>query len=449
VVYSVPITGSAAPGITNIRCRLAGLTVDCAGVTVTVSGSQITFNFSAAITFPAANDGLVIEAIRVNASQAGGAGQSISATLSGVSSAPTTNPITFTNPVLQVGTVRSTAAAPGSGSNTAIPATGTAVASLAACVAPGLPGTLFSVAVQEGFPSAFTTTAQETTFAGLPVPTSGLTLEVIFTGVPVGVTLTPTNTTGSTGTLTFAALPAAQAQATAGTPLTFTFSFTATNLAAVETAQLNFGIGFASALPPGTAAGPITARIRIAPVPTGTPVVRFVDNTVVSEKIASLADCVTYLLFPWVVFTGTFDTGIAINNTTADVFGTPAQQGPVTMTCFRSPASPSDPVPGPSVLTGAPNIRAGESFTMLASTNLPAGFMGYCIAVARFQFAHGFAYIVDGFGLGAPRTSEAYLALIIPDPNITAGGVGVSGRLAIGSVFDGVLGTFAGEGLKH
>jgi hypothetical protein len=45
------------------------------------------------------------------------------------------------------------------------------------------------------------------------------------------------------------------------------------------------------------------------------------------------------------------------------------------------------------------------------------------IAVCRFQYAHGFAFVSD---LGARNLAMGYLALIIPDPSSSS-----NGRLAI------------------
>ena len=42
-------------------------------------------------------------------------------------------------------------------------------------------------------------------------------------------------------------------------------------------------------------------------------------------------------------------------------------------------------------------------------------FQGYVIAVCEFQYAHGFAFITDGFG-GVRSLAQGYLALVIPTP---------------------------------
>jgi hypothetical protein len=48
------------------------------------------------------------------------------------------------------------------------------------------------------------------------------------------------------------------------------------------------------------------------------------------------------------------------------------------------------------------------------------------IAVCRFQYAHGFAFVSD---LGARNLAMGYLALVIPDPTSSAT-AGVGGRFA-------------------
>jgi hypothetical protein len=64
-----------------------------------------------------------------------------------------------------------------------------------------------------------------------------------------------------------------------------------------------------------------------------------------------------------------------------------------------------------------PSIASGTDYTALASS-LAAGFQGYMIAQCGFQFAHGFAFITDGFGGPGRGLSQGYLALIIPDPTL-------------------------------
>ena len=150
----------------------------------------------------------------------------------------------------------------------------------------------FAVSVTEAFPAALTTTAQEAAFSNTPPPTSGTTLEVILTDVPSGVTVTPVGTQGSTGTLVFAPLPVAVTQpaATPGATITFSFAFIGTDLGAVETAVLNFTIGYTELILADKLSQVITARVRLGPV-ASIGIVRFVDNTVATGDVATVILC--------------------------------------------------------------------------------------------------------------------------------------------------------------
>ena len=55
-------------------------------------------------------------------------------------------------------------------------------------------------------------------------------------------------------------------------------------------------------------------------------------------------------------------------------------------------------------------LSGGNSAINITGT---PGFQGYIFARCEFQFAHGFAFITDGFG-GIPTLAEGYLALVVP-----------------------------------
>ena len=163
-------------------------------------------------------------------------------------------------------------------------------------------------------------------------------------------------------------------------------------------------------------------------VPTGAPLNLFDINK-----------CACDLLFPYVTSAGGFDTGIAIANTSLDpganfgFFGNP-QQGIVQFFYFgvgannaAQPASQtSGVVPSGGVLTYVLS-SGGGAITSSGSTisngpngssldNRAAGFTGYIIAQAGFQWCHAFAFI-SGLGEGPLNAgiSEGYLGLIL-DP---------------------------------
>jgi hypothetical protein len=151
---------------------------------------------------------------------------------------------------------------------------------------------------------------------------------------------------------------------------------------------------------------------------------RFNIPGVAGETPFAILPCVTNLLFPYVTNQLSYDTGMALVNTSLDngtgsttdpePFDTQTQHGTCTLYFFGN----MDVAPQTTA-----DIPAGklEKFTL---GNPPAeftadatkGFEGYIIARCNFQYAHGFAFIVDGNlpGFG----SESYLALIIPDRGI-------------------------------
>jgi hypothetical protein len=169
------------------------------------------------------------------------------------------------------------------------------------------------------------------------------------------------------------------------------------------------------------AVGTLQASAAFAPLSTVTtankdaPEPRFVD-TGANRSVYTIARCTTNLLFPFVTNQGGFDTGIAISNTTRDDKGTVAQAGSCTIYYFGSttgggaapPQQTSNIVPSGAQLVFT--LSGGNAAQSIAAT---PGFQGYMMALCQFQFAHGFAFITDGFG-GVPSIAEGYLALVVP-----------------------------------
>ena len=174
----------------------------------------------------------------------------------------------------------------------------------------------------------------------------------------------------------------------------------------------------------------------------------------------AISRCSCNLLFPYVTNAatagGSFDTGIAIANTSLDpgntapsVFGFKgsAQSGPVQLWFYnRNATPPAEPnflgqtntqctnVTTPGSCTGTlTNVPAGGMLTYTlfnggaingqtpaGSVLLPAtGFTGYIIAQARFQYCHGFAFISkQGAGFQADNLAMGYLALVLDTPGL-------------------------------
>lgn len=154
----------------------------------------------------------------------------------------------------------------------------------------------------------------------------------------------------------------------------------------------------------------------IATASASAPEPRFVDTSGDPKTFVSILRCTTTLLFPFVTNQAGFDTGMAISNTSEDWLGTDPQRGACTIHYHGSTtgggAAPSDQTS--TVLEG------GEQLIFTLSGGNPAQgiaggpeFQGYIIAVCDFQYAHGFAFITDGFG-GVPALAQGYLALVIP-----------------------------------
>jgi hypothetical protein len=191
-------------------------------------------------------------------------------------------------------------------------------------------------------------------------------------------------------------------------------------------AQLNFGFYVTYTANPGSnspALATTTVNGSYAPTSTvttastnGTPVPRFADTST-ATNVFTVVPCLTTLLFPYLTNAAGFDTGVAISATATDPFGTIPQSGTCTLNWYGAAFTGATPTP---------NIPSGTTYSTLVSTtlnNVTGGFTGYMIAVCRFQYAHGFAFVSD---LGARNLAMGYLALIIPDPSSSS-----NGRLAI------------------
>jgi hypothetical protein len=185
-------------------------------------------------------------------------------------------------------------------------------------------------------------------------------------------------------------------------------------------ASLSFGVYISYTANPGSnspALGTTTVNLSYGPRSTVTTaasanVPRFADTST-ATNIFTVVPCLTTLLFPFVTNSSGFDTGIAISSTSTDPFGTTPQSGTCTLNWYGTAFTGATPTP---------TINSGTSYTLLVSTtlnNVTGGFTGYMIAVCRFQYAHGFAFISD---LGARNLAMGYLALVIPDPTSSTAG---------------------------
>jgi hypothetical protein len=136
----------------------------------------------------------------------------------------------------------------------------------------------------------------------------------------------------------------------------------------------------------------------------------------------------TTLLIPYALSLGSFDTGIAIANTTKDpMFGTDVQGaaldtgGSLTLNFFPGDGSPNfsiTPSSGFNLVNGA--VPSGNSFigtlsSILRSANITTPFQGYIFVVTNFSHAHGVAYVYGGT-TGGDRITSATDVLVLSNP---------------------------------
>jgi hypothetical protein len=317
-----------------------------------------------------------------------------------------------------------------------------------------IPGTIYSS--ESGFVSASTGYSSTVTAFGttyLPGQADyGTRLKALFSNVPSGVSiyvstrdvtnsfLTPGTTAnavlvvsetasdavsgtvpvaGQTGNYTAgsgATVPIAPVALTSAGTGAAVWEVVNTNPAAIDTLGFAVYINYTAA--PATnspAPGTVTVTLSFAPTPSGgaftsttgaaasasLTLPRFSDSLDITKNLASISLCTTALLFPYVINVNGFDTGIAIANTTTDIFGTTAQAGACSFYFYGTAAPTVNPFVSPVVATGT-------DYANLASTMAP-GFDGYMIASCNFQYAHGFAFVSD---VGARNLAMGYLALV-------------------------------------
>jgi hypothetical protein len=293
-----------------------------------------------------------------------------------------------------------------------------------------------------------------------PGSTNDTNLLVTLSGMPAGSTLTGCAATLSGGatTLSINGTPAAGAGATIAASGTGTGTMVITfdgptNLAVVETVSVTC-TGFTA---PGSSlplSGTITGTVTLAPTgsalsstgtvlttTTGTNVTtgsttsgavpRYQNTPLSLGTLLSFTPNTTTMIIPFAMgdpalspAPGTFDTGIAIANTTADTVGgasifsaggAVAQAGTITFTFFPSSGTAADRF---SITTAS--VLAGGSYIANVSEILRAGgrttsFTGYIIVVANFTNAHGTAFVYGGNAANSRITSKTDL-LVIPSP---------------------------------
>ena len=208
-------------------------------------------------------------------------------------------------------------------------------------------------------------------------------------------------------------------------------SLQATNLPQPGTTQA--AGGFAPFYSTSAASGATYCGTGFGSCNTSPDVPRFVPGAT-PANIWTINLCACNLLFPYVASTAGYDTGIAIANTSLDpgaTFGFSAKQqaGKVEFWYYGTgasgaaapPTQTSNSVPAGQVLTYVLSNGGGSIGTAANGLdNRAAGFVGYIIAQAQFQYCHAFAYIgALGAGPTSPGVSEGYLGIQLDNANIT------------------------------
>jgi hypothetical protein len=302
-------------------------------------------------------------------------------------------------------------------------------------------GTNFTVNIPELFPTAF---KSQGPLAGSspgvnsdsetgPTPfalqaTSGTQFAVTFNSVPTGITFYVPQTIYSTAGTAYQAYVAASEGVTTqlqGTDLLGTgvlyitvttgvpifYNVALADPSVTETFQIpvynsagslstSIGTTVTVNLAPLVTDFPIAPNV---PVPSTGKVPLFVGGKPATPFATSQVGCQTSLLFPFLTNQAGFDTGFSIAATGTDPFGTGVGGGTCTLYMYGAGA----PLTPPTL--AIPSSGEGHSTVSTVAPN----FQGYAIAVCPFTYAHGYAFISDGFGGPGRGLSEGYVAKVL------------------------------------
>lgn len=430
--YSVTVTNAPAVLLaqpSNLGCTYGSTFYATGACTMSidesVSGKRITLTFTADTVF-APGDNVVLGQVRGDIAGLGAGVTTVNATLSstppsaGITYNPTSVPVAVVSPSIKV---KYTATTLG----------------VLTCNAPDAfadPNYQFLVKVTELTQNAFTTKVEEAANtndalpSASPLVTDPTNIVVQITGVPASLNVHYDGPASVSGVVVGA--PASSDITSTGPTKVLEFSFPiTTDKAVLDDITFTFSVylksGKTLVLGPAT----ISADTFLGPVGDIADPDAFTTPSLLFAQldhpgnVSGVSDCVTNLLFPWVVFipAAGYDTGIALANTTTDPFvvgGAAKQSGPCTL--YGYPTTPSTLGSGPTALAAlaytTPSVPTGATWANSLSQVAPynaADFTGYVIAVCNFQNAHGFAFISDNLGTSNGIT-QGYVALIIPTP---------------------------------
>jgi hypothetical protein len=301
------------------------------------------------------------------------------------------------------------------------------------------PALVLGVRITEGYPGAFTTKALEITKSDTEVD-NGTNFKLTFTNVPATVTLAIPQainaTTSGTAVLTnggqLTLVGGTGTDATiyelrTGSTITVTY-LTGTPNTSTTPAQFWMAVALFKA---GSAIvdAPISigVAVSIAPttVDTSSGVTRYLDSGITGT--ANTTTCITNILFPFVTNKAGFDTGISVANAGQDHNGTSTQSGGCVLKFYDGTTTGKTPAVTYSGWTStSPIFIPGSAQTTLVSTAAPL-FQGYAIATCNFQYAHGFAMVVNGYGtLPAPTLMSVFYGLVFDEARPADGSHGAN-----------------------
>jgi hypothetical protein len=440
-------TGTAAPGFA-VTAASNQLTIQITNGPVTTPATATGTPSSSQMGF-AYGDYIVISQVRVNVNALGASVTTITAQMSGTSSLPTSNPITFTNATVPVAAVV----------NPSLTVKVTSAGSIQTCNI-GTP--TFTVKVTENYPAALTSLVDETGFTPtvLPAPTSGSQVIVTVTGVPAGMAVSVASPATTTLSLTNAG--SSLYQASTGGALQWGFVVTGDSTSIAENVTLTFTIGVPNSGNTAVVAGSIasigttvtpTVTVTYGPGISSTSLpltpTQFANVTEGTGSAATIGDCVTNLLFPFITNQVGFDTSVQIANTTADKLAfssgnASAQNGTCTMTFYPTDLTTQTATAAGTIGTPAqattPVIPAGGVYSFQQSGSSFKNQSGYLFAVCRFVDGHGFSWVGNAspaVGTSAATISQGLLALVIPQLEVGAARrLGAFGAFATGVTYE-------------
>ena len=437
------ITNTLASGTAIGVPQAGGITVTGTGVfaaaAITYTSINTGLGGQVVISIPVALAPAVGDQIRINGVRTDVSGRSVGTTITGqISSSPSSaNSFNFQEGLVAV-------------VNESLTLTTTGVVDAICINQKGIP----TVRLTEGFAGVF----YDFTPGANPRPTFGATgntqIKIVITGLPSGVSLSWPGTVldsslGGAGTLVRGTV--------SGTGnSTVIYQFETTNQTVSDANQEYFIINaLTNNVPPAQAAvapgnddlnvdiaatastGVATIQAQLWPDSASTQVPRFAHPLRPDPGAAFLTvtKCVTNILFPYVANVVGYDTGLAVANTSYDVQAivptTTTQSGPLTLYLYKTFAEPG-PAPAPATFTVA-NVSAGNIWAnTMSSIPAFAGSVGYIIAVAQFQYGHGFAFISFGDASGL-RLAQGYVGNIIPDIALTGNARAASPSATAGS----------------